>query len=310
MLMRSWLDYNTKIVVVKILFVQFIVKLLRVCYNYGMKYNTIFTSDQMQEFKNDLVEPNGVYIFISRDKALNRAMAEAFAKSLLCEHHSACGECDQCVRVELNKHPDLISYDKKALLVADANDIVSKSIDTPVFAKYKVFVLHNAEGLNEQAQNKLLKTLEEPNKTSIFLLTTSDEYKLLPTVLSRGRKVYLQLDKCLDCEYEFGKKIDNLTDYQNSQTPEFVTLKQKAEYLVQNYNKKSDIPRLVSALNIAPNNRVDFINILYKQVKQNASETELLSITNIFDKAIKRLNSNVNFNYVMDTLLLDLKGEK
>lgn len=276
-----------------------------------MKYSSMRTCKQIGELQNDLTSPNGVYIFISPDQMLNQEFALFFAQSLLCKTHTACDVCDNCVRIKLGKHPDLMQYDKPTLLVADANEIIARSFDTPVFADYKIFLIHNAEHLNEQAQNKLLKTLEEPNKSSIFILTTTAEYKMLPTILSRGKKVYLQLDKCLDSQFEFGKEVSNLTQELNAKSADYQTLLNKANNIIANLNDKSKIPNICSSLNIAPKDRLTFIQVLYEQLKtQNAGNVNCLNnLTDIFDNAIKRINSNVNFNYCMDCLLLDLYKE-
>ncbi len=276
-----------------------------------MKYSSMRTCRQIGELQGDLTSPNGVYIFISPDRMLNQEFALFFAESLLCKTHTACGVCDNCVRIKLGKHPDLIQYDKPALLVADANEIVDRSYDTPVFSEYKIFLIHNADNLNEQAQNKLLKTLEEPNKSSIFLLTTSAEYKMLPTILSRGKKVYLQLDKCIDSEFEFGKTITSLTQEMNSKSADYQTLLNKANSFISALDDKANLPSVCASLNIAPKDRLAFVQALYEQMKLRMQDnvTALTNLTAIFDKTIKRITSNVNFNYCIDCLFLDLQKE-
>ena len=268
-----------------------------------MKYNSLSNSPVWQKLKLDITQPNGVYIFISPDKALNKVVAKTFAQALVCKEHCACDKCDDCIRVQLEKHPDIIEYDKKFLVVADANDIVDKTLSTPIFATQKIFIIHNAEVMNEQAQNKLLKTLEEPNDSSMFILTTTIEYKLLPTILSRGRKIYLALNDCLDAKAEFGREIASLTEYLMGESN--VAVNQAAQYLFDNFDGKTDIPYIVSNINVQSADRLLFLQNLYKlylhQYEHNAD------LVNIFDRAISRLNSNVNFNYVLDDLLLELK---
>ena len=276
-----------------------------------MKYSSMRTCRQIGELQGDLTSPNGTYIFISSDRMLNQEFALFFAESLLCKTHSACGVCDNCVRIQLGKHPDLIQYDKPVLLVADANEIVDRSYDTPVFGEYKIFLIHNADNLNEQAQNKLLKTLEEPNKSSIFILTTTAEYRLLPTILSRGKKVYLQLDKCLDSEFEFGKSINSLTQELNAKSDDYQLLLNKANNFIAALNDKANLPSVCSSLNIAPKDRLAFVQTLYEQMKVKIQDdiNALTTLTSIFDNTIKRITSNVNFNYCIDCLFLDLQKE-
>ncbi len=75
------------------------------------------------------------------------------------------------------------------LLVADANEIVSEAYIKPVNLPYKVFLINNFDVSTEEAQNKLLKILEEPPKNVYFILSVKNEEKVLPTIKSRCDKI-------------------------------------------------------------------------------------------------------------------------
>lgn len=75
------------------------------------------------------------------------------------------------------------------LLVADSNEIVSEGFIKPVNLPNKVFIINNFDRSTEEAQNKLLKILEEPPKNVYFLLSAQNEEKVLPTIKSRCDKV-------------------------------------------------------------------------------------------------------------------------
>ena len=75
------------------------------------------------------------------------------------------------------------------MLVADSNDIVSEVYIKPVNMPNKIFIINNLDVSTEEAQNKLLKVLEEPPKNVFFLISASNETRVLPTIRSRCDKI-------------------------------------------------------------------------------------------------------------------------
>ena len=118
-------------------------------------------------------------------------IAEAFARALQCEKEGTdgCGECKSCHQADDHNHPDIIyvSHEKPNNISVDDirtqlnNDIVIK----PYSSKYKIYIVDEAEKMNQQAQNALLKTIEEPPAYAVILLLANNASALLPTILSR-----------------------------------------------------------------------------------------------------------------------------
>ncbi len=96
----------------------------------------------------------------------------------------ACGVCSICRRVALGTHPD-VRVIPSAIKVDDIRDVIDSSGYRPFEGKRRVFILDEADGLSNEIQNALLKTLEEPPRSSSFILVTSRPDLLLPTVRSR-----------------------------------------------------------------------------------------------------------------------------
>ena len=111
------------------------------------------------------------------------------------------------VKIEKNVDLDVKVYPKnnEKLLVADSNEIVAEAYVKPVNLPNKIFIIKNFDVSTEEAQNKLLKILEEPPKNVYFLLHTKSEDRVLPTIKSRCEKIKISpLD-----EKEIEKYSDN-----------------------------------------------------------------------------------------------------
>lgn len=120
-----------------------------------------------------------------------KMLAGLFAKTLQCEVGGTdpCGTCRSCIQCDSGNQPDIIwvTHEKPTVISVDDireqvnNDIIIK----PYSSRYKIYIIPEAELMNPQAQNALLKTIEEPPEYAIIMLLTSNLDKMLPTILSR-----------------------------------------------------------------------------------------------------------------------------
>lgn len=121
-------------------------------------------------------------------------LAAYIAAALLCpEHEAPCGSCAHCVKLAKGIHPDLIRLeklpDKSGYVVEQVRDIVRDAYIMPNEAPRKVYLIPNAEDMNPNAQNAMLKIMEEPPARSAFILTTSNSAAILDTVRSRCTEI-------------------------------------------------------------------------------------------------------------------------
>ena len=114
-------------------------------------------------------------------------VAHNFIKSIQCLNNSRpCGVCNSCKMIEGGIHPDITVYDKKTSLKIKSIRKLKHSLSLGTsISSYKVCLLNNVEKLTIEATNALLKILEEPSGKTVFILTTSNHEKLLPTIVSR-----------------------------------------------------------------------------------------------------------------------------
>ena len=133
------------------------------------------------------------YAVITKDEAALPEYTAAFAKTLFCKQSPAfCGECRTCRLIEKNVCVDVTVYPKKGakkIVAADIDELVAQTYVKPLENDERLFILNYAETMTPAAQNKLLKTLEEPPQGVFILLGVSNEYSLLSTVKSRVRRL-------------------------------------------------------------------------------------------------------------------------
>jgi DNA polymerase-3 subunit delta' len=150
-----------------------------------------------------------------------RTLAGLVARYLLCTgNNRPCGVCEACRQVMAGTHPDLlrirpgrrISSDmetetgKTVIQVATIREVIQRVSTHAYEGRAKVVLIEEAEKMNPQAQNALLKTLEEPPDDTIFLLLTSTTSALLPTIISRCRHIPLHAWKPDMIAYELNRR--------------------------------------------------------------------------------------------------------
>ena len=121
-----------------------------------------------------------------------QTIASALAKTIQCQSKTddtdACGVCTSCKQAESHNHPDIkyITHDKTSISVNDIREELSNHISIkPYSSEYKIYIIPDANKMTEQAQNALLKTIEEPPVYAIIILLTENCDSLLPTIRSR-----------------------------------------------------------------------------------------------------------------------------
>jgi DNA polymerase-3 subunit delta' len=100
----------------------------------------------------------------------------------------ACGQCAACTRIARGVHPDVLMVSPSEngnIKIEPIRDATDRAQYRPFEGRRRVVIIDDADALVTQAQNALLKTLEEPTPSSVFILVTSRPDMLLPTVLSR-----------------------------------------------------------------------------------------------------------------------------
>ncbi len=115
------------------------------------------------------------------------AQVDAFLMRLYCDEKAACGKCGGCIKYKNKTHADLlvIETDAKTIKVDAVREIAPFVYRKAFEGGWKAVLILQADKMTDQAQNALLKVLEEPPDDTIFVLGAADSKYLLPTILSR-----------------------------------------------------------------------------------------------------------------------------
>lgn len=159
-----------------------------------LSFRDIIGHEQIKEHFNNAIKTHKVshaYILAGEAGMGRKSLANAFALTLLCEQGrmEPCMKCHACRQVLSGSHPDLIyvGHEKPGSIGVD--DIRKQINDTimvrPYSSSYKIYIVDEAEKMTVQAQNALLKTIEEPPFYAVIILLTTNQEAFLPTILSR-----------------------------------------------------------------------------------------------------------------------------
>ena len=160
------------------------------------KYSDIVGQDHIRDYLTGNVRSGKIahaYMIAGADHAGKSFIANIFAASIQCEEEDAdkkpCGKCHSCIQAAAGSHPDIIRIEHEKPNIISVNEIREQLIADigikPYNGKYKIYIIPEAEKMNVQAQNAILKTLEEPPEYAVIILLCSNPAIMLSTIVSR-----------------------------------------------------------------------------------------------------------------------------
>jgi len=230
-----------------------------------------------------------------------KAFALFLVKGILCDGDTKpCNNCKQCHLTDASSNPDITTVSlqdgKKNISVAQIRQIREDAFVKPHSAQKRVFIIDSAEAMNEQAQNALLKVLEEPPLCVVFILLVPSRLMLLETIISRCSSILLngeessKSNEILEFAEDFLSKIFDLSEYE--------LLKE-----LKSFEKdRSKAEMLFAGINTA----------IIKQLSSGSiSKTRSKSLYNIYSKNeeyIQMLKSNINTALLFNSAVCQYKS--
>ena len=289
------------------------------------------------KIKNELIKAfntNSVahsYIFSGQYGIGKKQIAIEFAKMILClnKDKSPCGECKSCIELENDNNPDfnIIKPDGK-IKIEQIRKMLEKVYEKPIISDKKVYIIDDAETMTIEAQNCLLKTLEEPPEYIIIILITSNESNLINTIKSRCLKLTfnslenVELKQYLENKLEFQNISETMLENFEGSVGKALKVKEKQELYsnmettLKNFNCNSVIDLINNATEIYKgkeniNEILEYFNIYFlkkaKEEYNNASK--YVKAIEIIEDTKKRLVYNSNYDMTIDNLLINIWEE-
>lgn len=267
------------------------------------------------------------YLFIGTSGIGKKMIAKEFAKMILCQDKQKyCNHCKSCIEFDSNNNPDfqLIEPDGASLKIEQIRQMQKKIIEAPIISNKKVYIIDDADFMTTEAQNCLLKTLEEPPEFVTIILIGSRDSDFLSTIKSRCTIIKFQnienesIKQYLAQNYDISDVSENMLDMFAGSIGKAESLKDKQEL----YNNIIDIIEKIRTLDL-----IDILkkaDILYKSqdekndilegmnvilFKKSKQDIRYLNCIQIVEETKKRINTNANYNMCIDNMLFKIWEE-
>jgi DNA polymerase-3 subunit delta' len=158
-----------------------------------MEFNAVVGHDHQKRMLSTLVErgklPHAL-LFAGPRGIGKRTLALELVKHLFCERRTACNACRPCRNLAAGHHPDFALLEgETSIKIDELREIRKEVFEPPYEAPVRVILIDNGEVMTREAANALLKTLEEPPPSNLFIIITSREQEIPLTVRSRCMRI-------------------------------------------------------------------------------------------------------------------------
>ena len=294
-------------------------------------FDEIIGNEQIKKELESAVDENKVshsYMFVGIEGIGKKLMAKSFAQIILCtnENKRGCHQCKSCIEFVSNNHPDFlyIEPDGNSIKIEQIRYLQRKIQEKPIISNKKVYIINDADKMTTEAQNCLLKTLEEPPEYSTIILIGSNENAFLNTIKSRCMKIAFQP---IEAKYikQYMEKTYGLTNISQNMLEAFqgsigkaIILKDKREEYenIETMIEKLDKTDMTELIKLGESlyqskdqiiNILEYINIiLLKLAKENTQYTNCIDI---IENTKKRLNQNANYDMCIDNMIFNMWEE-
>lgn len=302
-----------------------------------MNFNEILGNNKIKQDLQEIIDNNTIshsYMFVGIDGIGKKLIAKEFARKILClnKQNQNCATCDSCIKFNSGNNPDFLEIfpDGNSIKIAQMREMQEKVYQKPIVSDKKVFIIDQVEKMTEEAQNSLLKTLEEPPEYMVIILITSNENKLLNTVKSRCIRInFTELSKQDITKYAGAHQINIASQNLLEMCGGSIGKLEKINENIDDYNslelatnklidgKLKNVVDEINCFNILYESKeiiqdlLDYMTVLiYLHIsKEKDYRQKFLNTIKLIEETKQRLNSNTNYDMSIDNLLFKIWEE-
>ena len=297
-----------------------------------MNLTNLIGNEKIKQNLTKILENNTVshsYMFIGTKGIGKKIFAKEFAKGILCTSNKqkTCENCKSCIEFVNSNNPDYYEIGlvdgENSIKIDTIRQMQKRVQELPIVSDRKVYIIDDSEYMTKDAQNCLLKTLEEPPRFVTIILIVSNENMILNTIKSRCLKIYFndlsdeELKKYINENLEITEVSDNMLKACKGSAS-------KAKQIYSNKEMYSEIDRIFNNIeNHTLTEVISKMDILYKSkdeiqeileylntlfLKKAKEDIKYVDYIKYVEETKKDLNLNCNYDMCIDKLLFRIFG--
>ena len=293
-------------------------------------FDNIIGNEKVKQNLIKLIENEKVlhsYLFIGIEGIGKKLFAKELAKAELClNEKKPCDNCKSCLEFDSDNHPDfvLIEPENNSIKIDQIRKMQKALLEKPIVSDKKIYIIDNADCMTQEAQNCLLKTLEEPPEFVIIILIGSNESAFLNTIKSRCMIIKFapieddKLEVFLKQNYGLNSIEKNMLEASQGSISKAISVKDKKEdyknvfNLIENIEGSNLLDTISNADLIykSKDNIIDLLEymniLLFTKAKTDFKYANCIEIV---ENTKKRLKQNANYDMTIDNMLFHMWEE-
>lgn len=294
-------------------------------------FSNIIGNEKNKETLKKIIESTTIshsYIFSGVSGIGKFMFAKEFAKAILCLNNDKrpCNTCKSCISYDMNNNPNVTIIDEQenSIKTEQIKSLTTSIYEKPINGDKKIYIINNSENMTKEAQNSILKTLEEPPQYATIILITSNENLMLNTIKSRCITISFEKLSNNEIKEYFNKNQENIDSSIicacGGSIEAACRIKGKEEIYIktqeifENIEKLTEL-QILNIKNIIFTDKeevfyiLDYINMLfYDKILENFENIKKYeNCIKIIEKTKLRLMKNSNFDMTIDNCLFAIE---
>ncbi len=267
------------------------------------------------------------YLFLGQDGIGKKQIAFEFAEKILCLTKQEKCNCKSCMCLKSHNHPDftIINEEGDIIKISAVREMIQTIYEKPILSDRKIYIINDVDKMTVEAQNSLLKTLEEPPEYAVLILISSNPDMILSTIKSRCSKlIFKKLNKEEITEILKEKNInkqisDEMYDFFEGSADKAIKITQNEEQykplleFVEKIKQEDKLDFLIKNKEIFSKDNIneilEYLIVLLYHKGQKSNEENYLECINIVQETMNCLKANSNFDMSIDNMLFKIWEE-